>query len=42
MVNMGEQYFTGVLAGYLGANFMFDPITEWQISRRTVFAQLIN
>lgn len=30
-INMGEQYFKGVLAGYLGANFMCDPITEWQI-----------
>jgi len=29
--NMGEQYFKGVLAGYLGANFMCGPITEWQI-----------
>lgn len=28
---MGEQYFKGVLAGYLGANFMCSPITEWQI-----------
>lgn len=28
---MGEQYFKGVLAGYLGANFMFGTITEWQI-----------
>ena len=28
---MGEQYFKGVLAGYLGANFMFGHITEWQI-----------
>lgn len=28
---MGEQYFKGVLAGYLGANFMCGPITEWQI-----------
>ena len=28
---MGEQYFKGVLAGYLGANFMSGPITEWQI-----------
>lgn len=28
---MGEQYFKGVLAGYLGANFMYGPITEWQI-----------
>ncbi len=28
---MGEPYFKGVLAGYLGANFMCDPITEWQI-----------
>jgi hypothetical protein len=30
---MGEQYFKGVLAGYLGANFMCGPITEWQIKR---------
>ena len=30
-INMGEQYFRGVLAGYLGANFMCGPITEWQI-----------
>ena len=28
---MGEQYFKGVLAGYLGANFMCGPIIEWQI-----------
>lgn len=28
---MGDQYFKGVLAGYLGANFMNGPITEWQI-----------
>ena len=28
---MGEQYFKGVLAGYLGANFMCGSITEWQI-----------
>ena len=27
---MGEQFFKGVLAGYLGANFMSGPITEWQ------------
>jgi len=32
-INMGEQYFKGVLAGYLGANFMCGPITEWQIKR---------
>ena len=31
MINMGEQYFKGVLAGYLGANFMCGLITEWQI-----------
>ena len=31
MFDMGEQYFKGVLAGYLGANFMCGPITEWQI-----------
>lgn len=30
-INMGEQYFKGVLAGYLGANFMCCPIIEWQI-----------
>lgn len=28
---IGEQYFKGVLAGYLGANFTIGPITEWQI-----------
>ncbi len=28
---MGEQYFKGVLAGYLGANFMCGLISEWQI-----------
>ena len=28
---MGEQYFKGVLAGFLGANFMCGPIAEWQI-----------
>ena len=26
-----EQYFQGVLAGYLGANFTSGPITDWQI-----------
>lgn len=31
MFDMGEQYFKGVLAGYLGANFMNGPITEWQM-----------
>lgn len=31
MVDIGEQYFKGVLAGYLWANFMSGPITEWQI-----------
>ena len=30
-INMGEHYFKGVLAGYLGANFMCGPISEWQI-----------
>lgn len=28
---MGEQYFKGVLAAYLGANFMHGPVSEWQI-----------
>lgn len=28
---MGEQYFKGVLAAYLGVNFMNGPISEWQI-----------
>lgn len=28
---MGAQYYKGVLAGYLGANFMYGPIIEWQI-----------
>ena len=31
MRNMREQYFKGVFAGYLGANFTSGPITEWQI-----------
>ena len=31
MIDMGEQYFKGVLAGYLGENFMSGHITEWQI-----------
>ena len=28
---MGEQYFKGVLAAYLGANFMNGAVQEWQI-----------
>ncbi len=28
---MGEQYFKGVLAAYLGANFVNGPVSEWQI-----------
>ncbi len=28
---MGEQYFKGVLAAYLGANFVNGPVGEWQI-----------
>lgn len=28
---MGEQYFNGVLAGYLGANLFTRPVDEWQI-----------
>lgn len=31
MIIMGEQFFRGVLAAFLGANFMNAPITEWQI-----------
>ena len=31
MMDMEEQYFKGVLAGYLGANFMSGPISDWQI-----------
>lgn len=31
MINMCKQYFKGVLAGYLGANFTSGPITEWQL-----------
>ncbi len=30
-MSMGEQYFRGVLAAYLGTGFMSGPITEWQI-----------
>ena len=28
---MGEQYFKGILAAYLGANFFNSPVDEWQI-----------
>lgn len=28
---MGEQYFKGVLAAYLGSNFMNGAVPEWQI-----------
>ena len=28
---MGEHYFKGVLAAYLGSNFMSGPVSEWQI-----------
>lgn len=28
---MGEFYFKGVLAAYLGTGFMSYPISEWQI-----------
>ena len=28
---MKEQYFKGVLAAYLGANFMNGSVSEWQI-----------
>lgn len=28
---MGEQYFKGVLAAYLGANFTNGAVSEWQI-----------
>ena len=31
MDSIGEQYIRGVLAAYLGANFMSGPIAEWQI-----------
>ena len=31
MYRIGEQYYKGVVAGYLGANFMSGPMTEWQI-----------
>lgn len=27
---MGEQYFKGVFAAYLGANFVNGPVSEWQ------------
>ena len=29
---IGPQYFKGVLAAYLGANFMNGSIEEWQIN----------
>lgn len=28
---IGEQYFKGVLAAYMGSNFMNGPVSEWQI-----------
>ena len=28
---MGEQYFKGVFAAFLGVNYMSSPIAEWQI-----------
>ena len=28
---MGEQYFKGVLAAFLGANFFSGTVSEWQI-----------
>ena len=28
---MGENYFKGVLAAYLGGNFMNGTVSEWQI-----------
>ena len=28
---MGENYFKGILASYLGANFMNGSVSEWQI-----------
>ena len=30
-INMGEQYFKGILAAYLGANFFNSSVDEWQI-----------
>lgn len=31
VMNMCEQYFKGVLAAYLGGNFMSGPVSEWQL-----------
>ena len=31
MIFMGEQYFKGLYAAYLGASFFSGPIYEWQI-----------
>lgn len=28
---MGEQYFKGVFAAYLGASFISGPVYDWQI-----------
>ncbi len=30
-INMGEQYFKGILVAYLGASFFNCPVDEWQI-----------
>ena len=31
MISLGEQYFKGVLAAYLGESFFCGPTPEWQI-----------
>ena len=31
---MGNEYFTGVFAAYLGTGFMSHPMPEWQIDIR--------
>lgn len=28
---MSEQYYKSVFAAYLGANFINEPVSEWQI-----------
>lgn len=29
--DMSEDYYKGVFAAYLGANFINEPVSEWQI-----------
>lgn len=30
-ISMDEQYYKGIIAAYLGANFFYGPVDEWKI-----------